>query len=193
MHTHTFCARVHGLMTMCLPTAEFWQPPGPACGCVCCEYAWAKSLNFMRLNKDSHVDLVLLLQNPKKAGEEIAKTTQQWKGVKVTVRLRIQNRQISAEVVPSATSLIIKALKEPVRDRKKVKNIKHSGNLTMDTIIDIARQMRAANRGIISRTLKGTVMEILGTANAVGCTIDGRKPTDIQAAINDQEIEIPAQ
>eukprot|EP01054_Gregarina_sp_Poly1_P003146 Gregarina_sp_Poly_1__3145@NODE_188_length_11674_cov_170_092100_g167_i0_p3_GENE_NODE_188_length_11674_cov_170_092100_g167_i0NODE_188_length_11674_cov_170_092100_g167_i0_p3_ORF_typecomplete_len169_score30_21Ribosomal_L11/PF00298_19/1_1e04Ribosomal_L11/PF00298_19/2_2e21Ribosomal_L11_N/PF03946_14/4_1e18_NODE_188_length_11674_cov_170_092100_g167_i01104011546 len=130
---------------------------------------------------------------PKKAGDEIAKSTQQWKGVKVTVKLRIQNRQVSCEIVPSATSLIIRALKEPVRDRKKVKNIKHSGNLDFDTIVDIARQMRAAERGIVSRTLTGTVKEILGTANAVGCTVDGKKPTDVQKAIDAGEITVPAQ
>ena len=35
-----------------------------------------------------------------------------------------------------------KELKEPPRDRKKVKNIKHSGNVTLDAIINIARIMR---------------------------------------------------
>ncbi len=45
-------------------------------------------------------------------------------------------------VVPSAAALVIKALKEPPRDRKKVKNIKHSGNVTMDDIINAARIMR---------------------------------------------------
>merc|ERR1712193_179569 len=33
----------------------------------------------------------------------------------------LQNRQAKIDVVPSAASLIIKALKEPPRDRKKVK------------------------------------------------------------------------
>ncbi len=45
-------------------------------------------------------------------------------------------------VVPSAAALVIKALKEPPRDRKKVKNIKHSGNVTMDDVINAARIMR---------------------------------------------------
>ena len=35
--------------------------------------------------------------------------------------------------------MIIKALKEPHRDRKKVKNIKHNGNITMDDIYHAAR------------------------------------------------------
>jgi len=37
--------------------------------------------------------------------------------------LTIQNRQAAVSVVPSASSLVIRALKEPPRDRKKEKNI----------------------------------------------------------------------
>ena len=40
-----------------------------------------------------------------------------------------------------ACLLQVKALKEPERDRKKVKHVKHSGNISLDEIIDIARQM----------------------------------------------------
>ena len=71
--------------------------------------------------------------SPKKVGDDIAKSTQNWKALKITVQLRIQNRQATVTVVglPTAASLIIKALKEPPRDRKKVKNIKHNGNLTL--------------------------------------------------------------
>ena len=49
--------------------------------------------------------------SPKKIGDDIAKATQDWKGLKVTVRLTIQNRQAKVDVVPSAAALIIKALK----------------------------------------------------------------------------------
>lgn len=42
--------------------------------------------------------------------------------MKVTVKLIIQNRVATVEVVPSASALVIKALKEPARDRKKEKN-----------------------------------------------------------------------
>ncbi|CAH1270929.1 RPL12 [Branchiostoma lanceolatum] len=60
--------------------------------------------------------------SPKKVGDDIAKATQDWKGLRITVQLTIQNRQAKVSVVPSASSLIIKALKEPPRDRKKQKN-----------------------------------------------------------------------
>ena len=59
--------------------------------------------------------------SPKKVGEDIAKATgKDWKGLRVTVKLIVQNRQAKVEVVPTASALIIKALKEPTRDRKKV-------------------------------------------------------------------------
>ncbi|XP_074251471.1 large ribosomal subunit protein uL11 isoform X1 [Saimiri boliviensis] len=90
--------------------------------------------------------------SPKKVGDDIAKATGDWKGLRITVKLTIQNRQAQIEVVPSASALIIKALKEPPRDRKKQKNIKHSGNITFDEIVNIARQMRHRS---LARELSG--------------------------------------
>ena len=62
--------------------------------------------------------------SPKKVGDDIAKATTAWKGLRITVELKIQNRQATVSVVPSAASLVIKALKEPPRDRKKVRYIR---------------------------------------------------------------------
>uniref|UniRef100_A0A452V242 Large ribosomal subunit protein uL11 n=1 Tax=Ursus maritimus TaxID=29073 RepID=A0A452V242_URSMA len=93
------------------------------------------------------------------------------------------------EVVPSASALIIKALKEPPRDRKKQENIKHSGNITFDEIVNIARQMRHRS---LARELSGTIKEILGTAQSVGCNVDGRHPHDITDDINSGAVECPA-
>ncbi len=126
--------------------------------------------------------------SPKKVGDDIAKATQDWKGLKITVQLTIQNRQAKVSVVPSASSLVIKALKEPPRDRKKVKNIKHDGNVSFDEILKIARTMRERS---MAREFVGTVKEILGTAQSVGCTVDGMHPHDVIDKINAEEIEVP--
>jgi len=126
--------------------------------------------------------------SPKKVGDDIAKATGDWKGLKITVRLTIQNRQATISVVPSAASLIIKALKEPPRDRKKVKNVKHSGNITYNDVLNIARTMRERS---MAKKLVGTVKEILGTAQSVGCTIDGRAPHDVIDAINEGTQQVP--
>merc|ERR1711931_161897 len=126
--------------------------------------------------------------SPKKVGDDIAKATGDWKGLKITVKLTIQNRQATISVVPSAASLIIKALKEPARDRKKVKHVQHNGDITIDNVYEIARTMRERS---IARKFEGTVKEILGTAQSVGCTIDGEHPHDVIDQINDGEIECP--
>lgn len=108
------------------------------------------------------------------------------KGLRVTIQLTIQNRQATVSVVPSASSLVIKALKEPPRDRKKEKNIKHTKSIPLDEIIEIARIMRHKS---LARELKGTVKEILGTAFSVGCQVDGRSPKDVSDDIDSGEIE----
>jgi hypothetical protein len=104
----------------------------------------------------------------------------------VTVKLTIQNRQAAVSVVPSASSLIIRALKEPPRDRKKEKNIKHNKSVSLDEIIEIARTMRFKS---FSKDLKGGVKEILGTAFSVGCQVDGKSPKAVSDAIEAGEID----
>uniref|UniRef100_A0A8C2VPR7 60S ribosomal protein L12 n=1 Tax=Chinchilla lanigera TaxID=34839 RepID=A0A8C2VPR7_CHILA len=98
--------------------------------------------------------------SPKKVG-----ATGDWNSLRIIVKLTIQTRQAHIEVVPSASALIIKILMEPPRDRKKKKNIKHSGNVTFDEIVNIARQMWQ--------------IDILGTAQSLGCSVNSRHPHDI--------------
>ena len=43
----------------------------------------------------------------------------------------------------------------------------------------------------ISRNLAGTVKQILGTAQSVGCTVEGEPPHDIIDKIDEGEIDIP--
>ena len=73
----------------------------PLVSCVCNAYI-----------QTSHVLILgLYFQSPKKVGEDIAKATGAWKGLRVTVQLTIQNRQAKVDVVPTASALVIKALK----------------------------------------------------------------------------------
>lgn len=102
------------------------------------------------------------------------------------MKLTIQNRQAAVSVVPSASSLVIKALKEPPRDRKKEKNIKHSKSIPLDEIINIARTMRFKS---LAKDLAGTVREVLGTAYSVGCQVDGKSPKEISDDISSGEIQ----
>ena len=72
--------------------------------------------------------------------------------------------------MPSASSLIIRELNEPPRDRKKEKNsssaslasavVKHNGNITLDQVIKVAKILRERS---YANKLAGTVKEVLGT------------------------------
>ena len=126
--------------------------------------------------------------SPKKIGDQIQKATGDWKGLRVTVQLSVQNRQATVSVVPSASALVIKALKEPARDRKKEKDIQHDGNIDIEEIYNIARIMRDRS---IAKEFKGTVKEILGTCVSVGCTVNDEDPRDVQEMIDDGEIVPP--
>jgi large subunit ribosomal protein L12e len=134
------------------------------------------------------IHIACSLQSPKKVGEDIQKATMEWKGIKVMVRLSVINRVATPTIVPTASAMILKELKEPPRDRKKVKNIKHSGNVTLDAIINIARVLRAKS---MAKKLVGTVKEVLGTAFSIGCTVNGQSPFDIQKEIDAGNIAIP--
>lgn len=66
--------------------------------------------------------------------------------------------------------------------------VKHSGNLTFDQILKIAKTMRSRS---MAKKLIGTTKEILGTAQSVGCTVDGLNPHDIIEKINEGEYKVP--
>lgn len=126
--------------------------------------------------------------SPKKVGEDIQKATMDWKGIKITVKLSVVNRVATPTIVPTASSLILKELKEPPRDRKKVKNVKHSGNITFDAVINIARILRSKS---MAKKLRGTVKEVLGTCFSIGCTVNGKSPRDLQNEIDFGTLAVP--
>lgn len=126
--------------------------------------------------------------SPKKIGDDIVKNSAAWKGIRITVKLAIQNRAAKVSIEPNASSLLIKELKEPMRDRKKVKNIKHAGSLTKNQILSVAKQMKPKSQ---AKEMAGCVKEILGTCVSLGCKVDGENPRDMQTAIDDGSWEIP--
>merc|ERR550539_2313699 len=111
-----------------------------------------------------------------------------YKGLRVTVKLIVQNRQAQIEVVPSAGALVIKALNEPPRDRKNEKDIKHDGDITLEDVYNVARVMRPRS---MAKQFSGTVKEILGTCVSVGCTVGEQDPRELQAQIDSGELVCP--
>lgn len=66
--------------------------------------------------------------------------------------------------------------------------VKHHGNITFNDILNIARTMRERS---MAKKFEGTVKEILGTAQSVGCTIDGKAPHDLIDEINAGALQVP--
>ena len=65
----------------------------------------------------------------------------------------------------------------------------HSGSIPFDEVIRIAKIMRPRS---LAKKFEGTVLEILGTAQSVGCQVDGEDPHDIIERIHEGEgPEIP--
>lgn len=56
--------------------------------------------------------------SPKAVDGDTTKATGVWKGLRIKMKMTIQNRQAQTEVVPSASALL-KALKELPRDRSR--------------------------------------------------------------------------
>jgi len=87
------------------------------CGCACvCVCVYVCMCVCVRVCVSIFV--YTYTQSAKKLADDIAKHTLAFKGLKVTVKLIVKNRQATIEVVPSAATLIIKALNEPERDPK---------------------------------------------------------------------------
>jgi large subunit ribosomal protein L12e len=85
--------------------------------------------------------------------------------------------------MPTCSALIIKELKEPVRQRRKVKGAiyKHTGNLSFEQVKTIAKKMAHKT---LAREFKGTVKEVLGSCLAVGITVDGKSPKEVTKEVD---------
>merc|ERR1712167_310562 len=126
---------------------------------------------------------------PKKVGEDIQKATTKWKGIKIHIRAKVLNRVVTIEFVPTAAPLVIEALKEKPRDRKKEKNVSHNGNIKLDDVIRIAKTMRESDRSMAIE-FKGTVKEILGTCVSLACTIDGKSAKEMTGLVESGEVKV---
>ena len=67
-------------------------------------------------------------------------------------------------------------------------SVQHTGNISLEDVYSIARTMRPRS---IAKEFSGTVKEILGTSQSVGCKVEGKHPHDWIDAINEGTLEVP--
>ncbi|MDP2840977.1 MAG: 50S ribosomal protein L11, partial [Candidatus Methanoperedens sp.] len=119
--------------------------------------------------------------NVKAVIEEINKQTAAFKGMQVPVKITIDDKkQFTIKVGTPPTSALIK--KElGVETGSGTPNTKTIGNLTVKQAVKIA-QMKKSDT--LSKTLKASVKEVVGTCVPLGVTFEGLNPKEAIAAIN---------
>jgi len=118
-------------------------------------------------------------------GEEIKKLiATDFRCQKVHVEIKVKDRKATAEIIPSTPQIIIRELKENREPKKKGGDKKltlHNGSLSLDSLFKIVAEVRGRSR---SKSLRGTLKEVLGTCLAVGCFIEGKHPKEVTSAVN---------
>lgn len=119
----------------------------------------------------------------KQIDEDLKKVAADYKGIRVTSEIHVQNKAFTIKFKPGVTPLIIKAMGDYQRERNKTKLVNRSGNISFAEVIKIAKWMEDEKKSR-AKTFKGSVKQVLGSCLSVGCTIDGKS-----AKVVTQEVE----
>jgi large subunit ribosomal protein L11 len=119
--------------------------------------------------------------NVKAVIEEINKQTAAFKGMQVPVKITVDDKkQFTIKVGTPPTSALIK--KElGVETGSGTPNTKTIGNLTVKQAVKIAHMKKSDT---LSKNLKGSVKEVVGTCLPLGVTFEGLSPKEAIKAIN---------
>ncbi|GKT32251.1 Ribosomal protein L11/L12 like protein [Aduncisulcus paluster] len=105
--------------------------------------------------------------NPNAIAKQVAAETQGWKGLTVTVELKIKCRKATMNVVPSTAGLVISRIKEGAR----TKDTPHAGPIAWSDVVDIARGLLEKNK-TLSKDVAAACREVIGTVRSVGGHIE---------------------
>ena len=117
----------------------------------------------------------------------INEKTKQFDGMKVPVKVIVdpKTKDFKIEVgTPPATSLILKEL--GLEKGSGSAGTHKIGDLTVDQAIKVAK-MKYDN--LLGEELKQKTKEIIGTCVSIGITVAGKKPQEIQKAIDEGEYD----
>jgi large subunit ribosomal protein L11 len=109
--------------------------------------------------------------------------TKQFEGMKVPVKVMVDPKTKGFEIevgTPPASSLILKEL--GLEKGSGAPSTHKVGNLGIDQAIKVAK-MKHDN--LMGKNLKQKTKEIIGACVSIGITVEGKKPQDIQKAIDD--------
>ncbi|MHA1973383.1 MAG: 50S ribosomal protein L11 [Candidatus Hodarchaeales archaeon] len=114
--------------------------------------------------------------NIKAVIDEINKQTQQFKGMKVPIKIEVDDKRdftISVGVPPTSSLLLSEA---GVEKGSGTPNTEKVGNLKFDQLLKVAKMKQDA---MLAIDLKSAVKEAAGTCISVGLTINDSDPKEI--------------
>jgi len=113
--------------------------------------------------------------------------TKQFEGMKVPVKVIVdpKTKKFDIEIgTPPASSLILKEI--GVEKGSGAPSTRKVGNLTVDQAVKIAKMKYDA---LLGKDLKKKTKEIIGTCVSMGITVEGKKPQEIQKAIDEGKFD----
>jgi len=109
--------------------------------------------------------------------------TKQFEGMKVPVKVIVDPKTKKFEVevgTPPASSLILKEI--GLEKGSGAPSTRKVGNISVDQAIKVAKMKSG---GLLGKNLKQKTKEVIGTCVSMGVTVEGKKPQEIQKAIDD--------
>jgi len=113
--------------------------------------------------------------------------TKQFSGMKVPVKVIVDPKTKNFEIqvgTPPASSLILKELN--LEKGSGSAGTHKIGNITFDQAIKVAK-MKQDN--LLGKELKQKTKEVIGTCVSLGVTVEGKKPKEIQKAIDEGKFD----
>lgn len=118
--------------------------------------------------------------------EEINKKTKDFEGMKVPVKIIVDEKKNFEIVVgtPPTSSLILKELNLEKGSQKPGSEI--VGDISIEKVLKIAKMKR---EGMLSEDIKSNVKEVLGTCLSIGVNVDGKNPKQVIEEIDEGKYE----
>jgi large subunit ribosomal protein L11 len=121
--------------------------------------------------------------------KQINEKTKEYSGMKVPVKLIIDKKDHSYEIVigtPPVSSLIKKELgieKAKITEEEKAAGKTTTGNLTFEQVVKIAK---IKQEELLGKDFKAIVKQVVGAANSLtGVQIEGKRPKEIIKEIDE--------
>jgi len=132
--------------------------------------------------------LSMMKVNIQEVFKKINDKTKDYGGMKVPVKIIIDKKTKAVEIevgTPPVASLIKKEAGielAKITEEEKTAGKTSAGDISFDKIVKVAKMVQ---ENLLASDLKAAVKQIIGTANSMPMTIDGKKAKDVIKEINE--------